>query len=154
MRDGYLDIPRTCEVYTRIGHWLERTQIVELPQMLNILFHGMSLIGNRPLPEENVKLLQRYENWSGRFKSPAGITGIAQVVGKMWLDPRDRLELEVSYSKLYQTGNVLWCDLCILCYTVLFVVTSRGLSPEKAFRLVKAERPAVTESRYSVASTL
>src|SRR5947209_18436446 len=77
MRNGYLDIPRTCEVYTPIGRFLERTQIVELPQMFNVLFHGMSLIGNRPLPEANVKLLRRFEGWEKRFESPAGITGIA-----------------------------------------------------------------------------
>ena len=41
MRDGYLDIPLSCEVYTPLGRLLERMQIVELPQMLNVLFHGM-----------------------------------------------------------------------------------------------------------------
>jgi len=153
MRDGYLDVPRTCEVYTPIGRWLERCQIVELPQMLNVLLHGMSLIGNRPLPEENVKLLRRYENWSWRFASPAGITGIAQVVGKLWLDPQDRLDLESSYSKLYQSGNILWCDLVILYYTLRFILTSKGLSPDKAFRLVGApEGAARVARRYSVAS--
>ncbi len=101
MRDGYLDVPRTCEVYTPIGRWLERCQIVELPQMLNVLLHGMSLIGNRPLPEENVTLLRRYENWSWRFASPAGITGIAQVVGKLWLDPQDRLDLELLHVTVH-----------------------------------------------------
>jgi lipopolysaccharide/colanic/teichoic acid biosynthesis glycosyltransferase len=61
MRRGYLDIPASCEVYTPIGRFLERTQIVELPQMLNVLLDGMSLIGNRPMPADNVRLLQQFE---------------------------------------------------------------------------------------------
>jgi lipopolysaccharide/colanic/teichoic acid biosynthesis glycosyltransferase len=40
MRDGYLDVPRDCEVYTPTGRILERLQIVELPQMFNVIWHG------------------------------------------------------------------------------------------------------------------
>jgi len=136
MRDGYLDIPRTCEVYTPFGRLLERLQLVEVPQVFNVLFHGMSLIGNRPLPAENVRLLQRYAGWEGRFDSPAGISGIAQVVGKLRLHPHERLALECAYSNLYRRGNILRCDLLILFYTLKFIATSEGLSRDQAFRLL------------------
>lgn len=153
MRDGYLDIPRTCEVYTPIGRILERLQIVEVPQMLNVLLHGMSLIGNRPLPAENVELLKQYPKWSERFDSPAGITGIAQVVGKMWIAPEHRLELEAAYSRTYRTGNILKCDLLIVLYTVRFILTSRGLRPLKAYELLGVPAPVLEGERQSAAAS-
>ncbi len=141
MKDGFLDIPRNCDVYTPIGRILERLQIVELPQMLNVLFHGMSLIGNRPLPPENVKLLKKYPNWGARFDSPAGITGIAQVTGKLQLVPEQRLALESAYSEAYQHGNIVRCDLLILLYTARFILTSLSPSPERAAEIVAGVIP-------------
>lgn len=121
MRDGYLDIPLDCEVYTGIGKLLERSQIVEILQLYNVIFHGMSLIGNRPLPAENLILLSEMPNWDARFISPAGMTGITQIVGKHNLTPADRLELEILYSKVYLTGNILICDLKIIWNTLRMI---------------------------------
>ena len=139
MRDGYLDVPPNCEVYTPVGRILERTQLVEILQLFNVLFHGMSLIGNRPLPRENIELLKQFNGWERRFDSPAGLTGLSQVVGKMNQTPEQRLELECLYSKLYagKTGNILLCDLSILYYTFRFVLFGKPLSLENARRLVK-----------------
>jgi lipopolysaccharide/colanic/teichoic acid biosynthesis glycosyltransferase len=136
MRKGYLDIPRDCEVYTPVGRLLERLQIVELPQLLNVIWHGMSLIGNRPLPAENVRLLRQFEGWAGRFDSPSGISGITQVVGKLGLQPSERLALEIAYSECYQSGRVLRLDCEIFLYTVRFVFLSRGIPLERAFDMV------------------
>jgi lipopolysaccharide/colanic/teichoic acid biosynthesis glycosyltransferase len=142
MRDGYLDIPRTCEVYTPIGRIIERFQIVELPQLWNVLFDGMSLIGNRPLPEQNVSLLkENHPNWGERFDSPAGITGIAQVAGKLFLDPAHRIQLEAAYSAIYRSGNILRCDALIFWYTLRMILTGVGVSPLDAFRIVELEPP-------------
>ena len=94
MRNGYLDIPIDCEVYTSIGRILERLQIVEMLQLINVLLDGMSLVGNRPLPKENLDLLAQFPSWEQRFASPAGITGISQIVGKVNLGPAQRLALE------------------------------------------------------------
>lgn len=139
MRDGFLDIPPGCEVYTPIGRVLERLQIVELPQMANVLFHGMSLIGNRPLPAENVTLLRKFKDWEERFDSPAGITGIAQVVGRLELTPAQRLELERGYSRMHREGGILWCDLKIFLHTIYVIVFAKGMPLEKAYRLVGIE---------------
>ena len=138
MRNGYLDIPLDCEVYTPIGRVLERTQLVEVLQFCNIIFHGMSLIGNRPLPLENIELLKQFKGWESRFDSPAGITGLSQVVGKFNQNPEERLELECLYSSAYKskTGNILLCDLYILLYTVRVLLFGKFLSIEKAKRLV------------------
>lgn len=140
MRDGYLDIPLDCEVYTPIGRFLERTQLVEVLQLFNILFHGMSLIGNRPLPRENIELLKQFSGWETRFDSPAGLTGLSQVVGKLNQTPAQRLELESLYSSVYRSrdGNILLCDLFIVYYTFRLLLIGKYLSLEQAKQLATA----------------
>lgn len=138
MKDGFLDIPVDCEVYTPIGRFLERTQIVEILQLVNVLLHGMSLIGNRPLPRENILLLQQFAGWERRFGSPAGLTGISQVVGKQNQGPKGRLELEGAYTRLYREkgANILWCDLRIAYYTVRLLLFRKALPMEEAMHML------------------
>lgn len=136
MRDGYLDIPLACEVYTPIGRVLERTQVVELLQLFNVFLGQMSFIGNRPLPQRNLDLLEKTGCWKARFGSPAGISGISQVVGKYGLSPSDRLALESLYSKVYQEGNVLKCDLEIIYFTLRLLLTGKSMSLEYATKLL------------------
>jgi len=146
MRDGYLDIPINCEVYTPVGRWLERLQIVEMPQLINILFHGMSFIGNRPLPGDNLLLLSQFTHWRERFNSPAGISGIAQVVGKLTLSPEERLALEIAYSRLYTSGSVVRCDLYIFAYTLRLIALGRGIPLTKAHEMVGSSLDAIPVS--------
>lgn len=142
MRDGYLDIPLSCEVYTPIGRILERLQIVELPQLLNVLIDGMSLVGNRPLPKANLELLAQFPGWEERFASPAGITGISQVVGKLNLAPATRLRLESLYSNVYQEGNIIRCDSLIIWYTVAGVLfRNKGITLNRAEALLQSCLP-------------
>lgn len=136
MRNGYLDIPLDCEVYTPIGRFLERTQLVEILQIYNIIFNGMSLVGNRPLPARNIELLKEFNGWEERFESPAGLSGISQIVGKLNLRPETRLELECLYSRLYKTGNVFKVDLLIIYYTALYILTGKSIDIERARELL------------------
>lgn len=136
MRDGYLDIPLSCEVYTPIGRMLEKSQMVEILQLFNIIFHGLSLVGNRPLPLENLELLNKFPGWEQRFDSPAGITGITQVVGKLNQNPNERINLEKLYSKVYLSGNILKCDFLIVIYTLRLVLLGKPLSIEAAKNLL------------------
>ena len=124
MNDGYLDIPLTCEVYTSFGRFLEKTQLVEVPQIFGVLLNKMSFVGNRPLPRDNIDLLKKKfpNKWKQRFGCPAGITGITQVVGKFYLNPEKRLELEALYSKVYRDGNVLKADAYIFFSTLILVL--------------------------------
>ncbi len=142
MREGYLDIPLDCEVYTALGRILERTQLVEVLQLSNVIVHGMSLVGNRPLPKDNIDLLKQFGGWEGRFDSPAGITGISQIVGKLTLEPKDRIELECLYSSLYKskTGNILYCDMLILFYTAQILLFGTPISLERARQLIARAR--------------
>ncbi|NTU74317.1 hypothetical protein HGB07_09365 [Candidatus Roizmanbacteria bacterium] len=132
MRDGFLDIPLDCEVYTPIGRFLEKTQLVEILQLINILFDDMSFIGNRPLPFDNLCLLKKIPGWDKRFESPAGLTGITQVIGKLNLTPQKRLELEGMYSEVYAKGNILKCDLLIILYTARLLLFKRDTPVEEA----------------------
>jgi lipopolysaccharide/colanic/teichoic acid biosynthesis glycosyltransferase len=150
MRDGYLDVPLTCEVYTPMGHLLERTQLVEIPQLLNILIHGLSFVGNRPLPAANVAHLKaNFPDWAERFDSPAGITGIAQVVGRRNLTPNDRIELESLYSHVYQYGNILKCDLKIIFITAWVVLFAEGITVSRARELLMSCLPNEMQTTWS-----
>ncbi len=139
MRDGYLDIPLDCDVYTPIGRILERLQIVELPQLLNVVVDGMSLVGNRPLPKENLELLAQFPTWEKRFASPGGITGISQVVGKLNLTPAERLGLESLYSKVYREGSIIRCDSLIIWHTTAGVLfRNEGITLKRARALLES----------------
>jgi len=124
MKDGYLDVPVYSKVYTPFGRFLEKTQLVEILQVFQVLFNHMSFVGNRPLPEKNVELLKmRFPGkWQERFKSPAGMTGITQVAGKFNLTSEQRLELETLYSKVFNEGNILKADAYIFFSTIILLL--------------------------------
>jgi len=124
MRNGYLDIPLTSEVYTPIGRFLERSQIVELPQLFSVFFGQISFIGNRPLPKKNVEILKKEfpKEWDKRFQSPCGMTGISQIVGKYRLSSEQRLSLEALYSEVYRNGNILKADTYIFFSTIILLM--------------------------------
>ena len=138
MRDGYLDIPLESEVYTKIGRILEKTQLVEVPQIFSVLLGHLSFVGNRPLPKKNIELLKHNypELWKERFKCPAGITGISQVVGKFALLPKERLELESLYAKVYLEGNILKADAYIFFSTIILLL----LHDSVAYRSFKSAK--------------
>jgi len=138
MQDGFLDIPIDCEVYTPFGRILERTELVELPQIFNVLLNGMSLVGNRALPEENVRMLGVFLGWEERFDSPCGLTGISQVVGKHNLTPMQRITLECLYSRVYKRGNVVKADFFILLATARLILLGAYMSYEDAQALLES----------------
>jgi len=142
MKDGYLDVPIFSDVYTPFGRFLEKTQLVEILQIFHVLFNHMSFVGNRPLPEKNVDLLKLKfpDTWHERFKSPAGITGIAQIAGKFNLNSEQRLELESMYSKVYHEGNVLKADAYIFFSTIILLL----LKDASAYRSYDSAKNVLT----------
>lgn len=100
---------------TKVGAFLRKTSIDELPQLINVLKGDMSLVGNRPLPLYEAQQLTR-DNWVARFNAPAGITGLWQISkrGKAEMSEEERVELDVEYSKKHS----FWYDLWILIKTV------------------------------------
>ena len=138
MKEGFLNIPLSHKVYTPLGRILEKYQLVELPQLINIIRNGMSIVGNRPLPRDNIEQFKKSNlDYDKRFYSPAGVTGISQIVNKHKLTARQRLELETLYSEVYLRGNVLSLDLKIIIYTISYVFFSKNLSYEYAIDLLK-----------------
>lgn len=105
---------------TPIGKWIRRFDIDELPQLLNVLFGDMSLVGPRPhLPEEVAK----YEESQKRVLTlKPGITGMAQVNGRHKNAFSDEVRLDVFYIENWQ----LLLDFKILFKTIS-VVFKRGM---------------------------
>lgn len=102
--------PRT----TRVGRFIRRFSIDELPQLINVLRGEMSLVGNRPLPLYEAELLTTDE-WSTRFLAPAGLTGLWQVTkrGRSNMSAEERIALDIDYAR----NHNLWLDLKIILKT-------------------------------------
>ena len=91
---------------TKVGHFIRKYSIDELPQLINILKGDMSIVGNRPLPLYEAELLTSDE-YIDRFMAPAGLTGLWQVekrgdAGNM--SAEERKLLDIQYSKSYSFG--------------------------------------------------
>jgi len=105
---------------TRVGKFLRRTSIDEIPQVINVLKGEMSLIGPRP---EIVSITETYtEEQRKVFKFKPGITGYSQVNGRQTLTPEKRIKMEVEY---YSKAN-FWSDLKITFSTFKVVLNNEG----------------------------
>ena len=119
----FLNIPPSSPLYTRVGRLLERCGITELPQFIHVLSGRMSIVGNRPLPDNVMDCLrEEYSYADERFLTRAGLTGPAQLVGRDALTDDERLRLESAYCRACVHSYSLWLDLSILLYTVLIVL--------------------------------
>lgn len=85
---------------TKVGKFLRKTSIDELPQLINILKGEMSLIGNRPLPLYEAEKLTT-DHAIERFNAPSGLTGLWQVTkrGKGEVSEQERIELDKTYAR-------------------------------------------------------
>lgn len=105
---------------TRVGRFLRRTSLDELPQLWNVWRGEMSLVGPRP---EEARIVARYSPWQRkRLAVKPGVTGPMQVSGRGDLSLDERVRLELHYIQHYS----LWQDLCLLARTLPAVLSGRG----------------------------
>ena len=105
---------------TRVGRFIRRWSLDELPQLFNVIRGEMSLVGPRPpLPSE----VDEYEDWQlGRLRAVPGLTGLWQVSGRSEVPFHDMVRLDLHYIRNWSLG----LDLEILLRTIPAVLSNRG----------------------------
>lgn len=105
---------------TRLGQWLRRTSLDELPQLFNVLRGDLSLVGPRPIVESEIA---KYGPAAAAIlRVSPGVTGLWQVSGRSDLDYAERVRLDMDYI----THWSLWLDLRILMATIPAVTRRKG----------------------------
>jgi exopolysaccharide biosynthesis polyprenyl glycosylphosphotransferase len=117
--NGIYKLDRTSDV-TRVGHWLRRTSLDELPQLLNVLRGDMSLVGPRPCIPYETEHFRPYH--FERFLVPAGLTGLWQVAARAHSTFGESLDMDVSYARGWSLG----LDLRLLCRTPFHMFRGEG----------------------------
>lgn len=105
---------------TRVGRWMRRLSLDELPQLWNVLRGQMSMVGPRPLiPSED----ERVHDWArGRLDLTPGITGYWQVLGRTRIPFEEMVKLDYLYVMTWS----LWEDVRLLLKTLPVVIAGRG----------------------------
>ncbi len=105
---------------TRVGRFLRKASLDELPQIINVLRREMSLVGPRIIaPVE----MSNYGDWGLNLLTvPPGITGLWQISGRSNLDYKERVQLDMHYIRNWS----IWLDLQILWRTIPAVIKGRG----------------------------
>ena len=105
---------------TRVGRFLRRFSLDEIPQIWNVLRGEMSLVGPRPLPLRDYQLL---EDWHRRrYAVLPGMTGLWQISGRSGLTFDDLVRLDFTYLENWS----IWLDISILVKTIPAVLARRG----------------------------
>jgi lipopolysaccharide/colanic/teichoic acid biosynthesis glycosyltransferase len=105
---------------TWFGRFLRRSSLDELPQLWNVLRGEMSLIGPRPIVQDEVKFYTNRFHLYGKLKP--GMTGLWQVSGRNDTTYAERVDFDSYYVRNWS----IWLDLVILARTTLVVLFGRG----------------------------
>jgi lipopolysaccharide/colanic/teichoic acid biosynthesis glycosyltransferase len=105
---------------TRVGAFLRRLSLDELPQLFNVLRREMSLVGPRMISPEEVAMYKQFD--MNLLTVLPGITGVWQVSGRSDVSYEERVRLDMYYIRNWS----IWLDLQILFQTIPAVLKSRG----------------------------
>jgi O-antigen biosynthesis protein WbqP len=135
---------------TKVGAFLRKTSIDELPQLYNVLTFKMSLIGYRPSQNNETELMEAREQY-GVYQVRPGITGWAQVNGRDVLaaQPKKKAEFDGYYVKHCS----LWLDIKILFKTVAVVFKSDGIEEGVIVQAEESAAEQQVEQEVAVAET-
>ena len=112
--------------FTRVGRWLRRTRLDELPQLYNILRGDMHFIGPRPfVPEQEEECLRQIPFYSQRWSVKPGATGWAQIHRGYCASVKDNAE-KLAYDLFYIKNPSIGLDLLILFETMKILLLRRG----------------------------
>ncbi len=113
---------------TKIGHFIRKTSIDELPQLINVLLGDMSLVGPRPHAlNHDIEFSNRITNYQKRHVVLPGITGLAQVNGYRGpTDTDEQLIGRVKYDIIYTKSINFWTDIKILFKTAFLVFNDKN----------------------------
>ena len=107
---------------TNIGNFLRKTSLDELPNLINVLRGEMSIVGPRPLVKYESDLYGDYQKIRNTVKP--GITGLAQIQGRLDLSLQERLYWDLDYVQ----SRSIFVDVKIIFLTFYYVVTRKGAS--------------------------
>jgi lipopolysaccharide/colanic/teichoic acid biosynthesis glycosyltransferase len=105
---------------TRVGHFLRKTSLDELPQLLNVLRGDMSLVGPRPLPVDEQAAVDPWQR--ARLDVLPGLTCVWQVKGRSRVSFEEWMRMDLSYAHKGQVGSDLW----LMLQTIPAVLLRRG----------------------------
>lgn len=130
-KDGAKKATNNDDRITRVGKIIRRFRIDELPQLFNVLFGTMSVVGPRPERTENVyEYTAQLPEFVLRHRVKGGITGYAQIYGKYNTTPADKLNMDLIYIENYSIFEDL--KLMVMTFKILFVKESTEGFSEKA----------------------
>ena len=123
-------IPKPAEIddkrMTRVGHWLRRTRLDEIPQLYNVLRGDIDFVGPRPfVPEQEEELVAKIPFYSHRWAVRPGATGWAQVHRGYCATVEDNIE-KLGYDLFYIQNISVGLDLLILFQTMKILILRRG----------------------------
>ena len=130
-RSMYTSAPKECaandlqdrvHMVTRVGNFLRKSSLDEVPQLWNVLKGDMSLIGPRPLILSETWINEERAK-RGVYELQPGITGLAQICGRNQVSDRDK----VYFDEYYLMHYGMWLDVKILFGTVLYVLLGKDI---------------------------
>jgi putative colanic acid biosynthesis UDP-glucose lipid carrier transferase len=125
-KDRFTAATRRDSRVTRVGGFIRRTSLDELPQLFNVLEGSMSIVGPRPHPVAmNEHYRRAIPSYMVRHKVKPGITGWAQVNGYRGGDDLESMRKRIEFDLAYLRNWSLWLDLQILVKTIAVVWTDR-----------------------------